>query len=560
MRLGFGTRALALTTVGAFAVASCGGGGTSSGGTAQASPDKQILRVNVDTEPGTLDPVQQQWVYEANVGRNMYEALLRPKGDLSDVEPAAAASYSISSDGLTWTFKLRSDGKFSDGTPVTASDFVFSYKRIFDPTLATSYEPYFEQIAGTSTYSSIDAKNPAAVKAYLDGIGVSALDASTFVIKITSPAPWFKWVVSLWLAGPIKKADVDAVGSANFGAVTAESAAKMHGNGPFMISEVVPKDHITITPNKQYRKQPILQKVIFYYFTDGNVEFAKFQNGELDITRGVPSPDVPVVLADPKLSQQVLRGPTLLNWWIDFNVNKAPLNNVNVRLALAKSIDRDSYITNIRKGIGTAMTTFIPKGERGYEPSDIQKFDCPAAKALIAKAKTEGVTDAQLNSLHYEYAASSARKPGSEFLQQQWQTCLGINVTVDAVESQTHSRNLHNQNYSIGGIQGWQADYPDGQDWFSIFFTGGGNNFPGWSNKQYDELAHKGDNAPNQADRDAAYSQAQKLLLQEAPVMFLYQDEKFLLISSKVKGWTRTALDDDWVGDVATPLTMYIAA
>ena len=557
MHLGVSIRALALATAGVFAAVACGP--TTTTGNNQAPPDKQVLRVNIDTEPGTLDPTQQQWVYEAAVGRNVFEALTRPKGDLSDVEGAAASSWTISSDGLTWTFKIRSGEKYSDGTPVTASDFVTSYKRILDPTVAASYESFFEIIAGASGYAGVDAKNAAAVKTFVDGLGVSAPDANTFVIKLDHAAPWFKWVTSLWLAAPIKKSEVDAAG-ANFGAVTPDAAAKIHGNGAFVISELVPKDHITLSPNKQYRTQAVLQKVQLLYYTDANVEFAKFQNGELDITRGVPSPDVPTVLGDPKLSKQVLRGPTLLNWWVDFNTTKAPLNNTDLRLALSKSIDRDSYIKNVRKGIGTPSTYFIPNGERGYEPSDTQKFDCTAAKASLAKAKSAGVTDAQLATLHYMYSASSARKVTAEFFQQQWQTCLGINVTVDAVESKTYARNLRTHNYSIGGVSGWQADYPDGQDWFDIFVTGSGNQFSGWSNKQYDDLVQKGDNAPKQADRDTAYSAAQKLLEQEAPVMFLYQDEKFLLIASKVKGYTKTALDDDWIGDVATPTSMYIAA
>ena len=556
MHLGVSIRALALATV--FVVAACGGnqGGT---GANPASPDKQILRVNVDTEPGTLDIVQQQWVYEADVGRNIYEALTRPKSDLSDVEPAAAKSWSVSSDGLTWTFKLRTDEKFSDGTAVTASDFVFAYKRIFDPTVAATYESYFEIIAGGSQYSSVDPKNATAVKAFLDGLGLSAPDAQTFQIKLSNPAPWFKWVTSLWLASPIKKADVDAAGSANYGAVTADAVSKIHGNGAFVISEVVPKDHITLVPSKNYRTQPKLQKVIFYYITDGNVEYAKFQNGELDITRGVPSPDVPTVLADPKLSKEVLRGPTLLNWWIDYNTTRAPLNNADLRLALSKSIDRDSYIKNVRKGIGIPATYFIPNGERGYAQSDIQKYDCSAAKQLLAKAKAAGVTDAQLNGLHYEYSASSARKSTAEFLQQQWQQCLGVNVTVDAVESKTHSRHFRTLDYWIGGVSGWNADYPDPQDWFDIFLTGSGNQFSGWTNKDYDGLVNKGDNAPNQADRDKAYGDAQKLLETQAPVMFFYQEQKFLLINSKVKGWNYSALDDDWIGDVGTALTMYIS-
>jgi len=413
MHRGVSIRSLALATAGVFAAVACGG--TATTGNNEAPPDKQVLRVNVDTEPGTLDPTQQQWVYEANVGRNMFEALTIPKGDLSDVQGGAASSWTVSSDGLTWTFKIRSGEKYSDGTPVVAGDFVRSYKRILDPTVAAPYESFFEIIAGGSGYASVDAKNASAVKTFLDGIGVSATDAQTFVIKLDHTAPWFKWVTSLWLAAPIKQADVDAGGS-TFGAVTSDAVGKIHGNGAYKLSEIVPKDHITIVPNPQYRTQPKLQKVIFYYITDGNVEFAKFQNGEIDITRGVPNPDVPTVLGDPKLSKQVLRSPTLLNWWLDFNTTRVPLNNADVRLALAKSIDRDSYIKNVRKGIGTPSTYFIPKGQRGYEASDVQKFDCTAAKASLAKAKAAGVTDAQLNSMHYEYAASSARKPTAEFL------------------------------------------------------------------------------------------------------------------------------------------------
>jgi oligopeptide transport system substrate-binding protein len=540
----------------AFAAVACGG--QSPTGENPAPPDKQILRVNIDTEPGTLDPVQQQWVYEADVGRNIYEALTTPKPDLSDVQGAAAESWKVSDDGLTWTFKIRSGEKYSDGNPVVAGDFVRSYKRLFDPRVAAAYESYFEIIAGASKYADVDPKNTNAVNAFLDQIGVSAPDDTTFVIKLDHAAPWFKWVTSLWLAAPIQKSDLDAGGS-TFGAVTSDAVGKVHGNGAFMLKEIVPKDHITIVPNPKYRTQAKLQQVIFYYFTDANVEFAKFKNGELDITRSVPNPDVPTVLNDPTLKKQLLRGPALLTWWINFNTAKAPLNNADVRLALAKSIDRDSYIKNVRRGIGIPATYFIPKGQREHADSDTQKYDCNAAKQLIAKAKSAGVTDAQLNSLHYEYAASSARKPTAEFLQQQWQDCLGIKITVDAVESQTHSRNYRTGNYMIGGVSGWQADYPDGQDWFDIFLTGGRNQFAFWSNSQYDQLVKAADIAPNQSDRDSKYGDAQKILQQEAPVMFLFQEEKFLLIASKVKGWKQTPLDDDWIGDVATPTTMFIA-
>src|SRR5712692_290845 len=397
MQVGFRGRALALASAGLFVAAACGGNNNTGGGATPASPDKQILNVNIDTEPSTLDPTQQQWVYEFDAGNAMYEALTRPKPDDSDVVGAAAESWTISSDGLTWTFKLRADGKYSDGHPVVAGDFVASYKR------------------------------------FLDGIGVSAPDAHTFVIKLQHAAPYFKWVTSLWLASPIEASDLSAGGS-SFGAVSADAPSKIHGNGSFQLSEVLPKDHITLTPNKYYRTQPKLQKVNLYEITDANVEFAKFQNGELDITRAVPPADVAVVNGDPKLSKEVVKGPSLLTWWIDYNTTKAPFNNADLRLAFAKSIDRVSYVHNILKDVGTPINSMIPKGMAEYEASTTQGFDCTAAKALLAKAKTEGVTDAQLANVHYEYRNSPTRKTSSEFFQQQWSSCLGINVTLDAKE------------------------------------------------------------------------------------------------------------------------------
>jgi ABC-type oligopeptide transport system substrate-binding subunit len=542
------------------AAAACGGGTTGGGGT-PAPADKQILRVQTDTEPGTFDPTQQSWVYEANVGRTTFEALVRPKADLSDIEAAAASSWKISPDGLTWTFTLRPDGKYSDGTTVKAADFVYSYKRILDPSLAAPYaDPFYDGIiAGAQDYGNVDPKDASAVAKFIDGIGVSAPDDKTFAVKLQHPAPWFKWVASLWVAAPLKKSNVDAVGYKDFGAVTDKAPTQIIGNGPFKISEVVAKDHISLVPNPSYRVKPILQKVNLVLVSDSIAAYAKFQNGEIDMTRGVPPANVASVLSDPKLSKQYLRSPTLLVYWNWFNTKAKPLDNADLRLALAKSIDKDSYVKNILKGIGAATNGFIPKGMVGYEPSDIQKYDCPAAKALLAKAKAAGVTDQQLATIHYEYRNSATRKTSSEFFQAQWLSCLGINVILDAKESKAVSKDLAAGKFMISGVTGWNADYPDGQDWFDIMVTGSGNQYAGWSNKEFDALVTKGDTAATQSDRNAAYSAAQKILLKEAPFGTLFQNEKFLLISSKVKGYVHSLADDDWIGGASSATTMYIS-
>jgi oligopeptide transport system substrate-binding protein len=216
-------------------------------------------------------------------------------------------------------------------------------------------------------------------------------------------------------------------------------------------------------------------------------------------------------------------------------------------------------VHNIFKDVGVPFNQFIPNGMPSYEKIDTQAFDCSAAKASLAKAKTEGVTDAQLANLHYEYRNSPTRKTTSEFIQSQWQSCLGLNVILDAKESKSVSHDLGTLNYQISGLSGWQADYPDPQDWFDIFITGSGNQFSGWSNSQYDADVKKGDTTPKNSDRLAAYSDAQKVLTAQAPVTFLYQAENFYLLSNKVQGQVTTPLDDYWYGDVASATSMYIS-
>src|SRR5215831_18387579 len=193
MSIGARFRILSLMSLAAFAVSACGAGQSTSA--ALAPPDKQIYRANDVTEPNSYDPGQQTYSYEAAVARNVFEPLLKPKADLSDVEPAAAQSYSVSTDGLTYTFHLQPAAKWSDGQPVTAADFVYGWQRLLNPALAAGYvDPFFDNtVAGGQNYGSVDATSASAIDAYLQNLGLSAPDPHTFVVKLQHPAPYFKW-------------------------------------------------------------------------------------------------------------------------------------------------------------------------------------------------------------------------------------------------------------------------------------------------------------------------------------------------------------------------------
>src|SRR6266568_6749086 len=178
-----GFRTIALAAAGVFVVSACGS--SSNTGTALAPADKQILRVNDVTEPNSYDPGQETYTYEAAVGRNVFQPLLTPKSDLSDVQPAAAKSYDVSSDGLTYTFHLQPNAKWSDGKPVTGADFVYGYQHLLNPALAAGYvDPYFDSvIAGATHWGDFSSKSSVKdIDGFVSGLGLSAPDPSTFVI------------------------------------------------------------------------------------------------------------------------------------------------------------------------------------------------------------------------------------------------------------------------------------------------------------------------------------------------------------------------------------------
>jgi len=551
MRLGNGIRAVALASAGLFVVAACGGStGTPSANMAPA--DKQILRANDGVEPNSYDPTQQTYTYEAAVGRNTFEALLKSKTDLSDVQGAAAKSYDVSSDGLTYTFHLQPNGKWSDGKPVTASDWVYGYQHFLNPALAAGYvDPFFDgTIAGAQGYGSVDVTSASAIDSFLSGLGLSAPDANTFVIKLQHPAAYFKWVVTLWVAVPLRKDVVESAAGGSFASTDttkpetwANNANTIIGNGPFKISEIVSKDHTTLVPNTNYwGGAPKLQQLIYYYIADGNTAYSKYQTGALDII-GVPVADVTVVRGDATLTKQAHLFPTLTTFWMDYNTKKAPFDNPDVRMAFSKAIDRQKLTVDVLHDTDKAYQSFIPQGMAGADTSDnAQSFDPAAAKALLAKAN---VTAATLNQFKLLTRNSTANKTINQFIVDQWNTNLGLNIQLDVIDSKTVTSRIRKGNFDIYGPDGWGADYPDQQDWFDIFFSAscGGLNFGCPTLSGYDALVKKADSELDQTQRNKDYLTAQKMLIDQAAVGFIYQQYEYDLVAPYVN-YTHTAFDD----------------
>jgi oligopeptide transport system substrate-binding protein len=543
-------RALSLATVGFFVASACGPGGTTSENL--ASPDKQVLNVNDGTEPNSYDPTQQTYSYEAGIGREVFETLLKSNKEGTDVQAAAAQSYDVSADGLTYTFHLRSNAKWSDGQPVKAADWVYGFQHLLNPALAAGYASFFTgTIKGADGYGSVDVANAGAIDSFLNGLGLKAVDDNTFQITLQAPAAYFKWEATLWFAPPIRKDIVEKAAGGSFASsdttkplMWAQKAETIIGQGPFKISEIVSKDHVTLVPNSNYWGGPAhLQKITEWFISDANTLFAKYQTGDLDMIT-VPGANVDLVRNDPKLSGEAKVYPKLTTFWMTFNSRRTPFDKADVRMAFAKSIDRDKLNKQVQHDIQQSIMSFIPKGMAGYDPSNkAQAFDPAAAKALLQKA---GVTAAQLNKFKLLTRDTTRNKTLNGFIVDQWNTNLGLNIQLEVLDSKTVTSRIRKGDYDIYGPDGWGADYPDQQDWFDIFFKNacGSLNWGCVDLPGYDDLVTQADRELDQNKRNAAYKQAQDMLINQAAVAFIFQDYEYNLIKPYVGGLTITASDD----------------
>jgi oligopeptide transport system substrate-binding protein len=503
---------------------------------------EQTLRVQLEDQPGTLDPGQTQYPYETAVLRAISEPLVKPAPDLSGVLPAAAQTYDIANGGTVYVFHLRTNAGYSDGIPVKAQDFVYAWQRLVDPRLASPEETFFAgAILNGDKVSGMDPQRDAAqLDVALGTLGLKALDDYTFQVTLSQPDPAFIWLAAMPAAAPVRQ---DAVKKS--GDKWSASADTLVTNGPFKVSEMVRNDHITVVRNLNYwGAKPILTTINFVVINDGALALSKYKNGELDVISVQPA-QAAVVAADKSLKQNLIRTPDLTVFWIMFRVNASPTYNAKLRLAIAQAIDRDAFVAEIFQGQGIPATTFIPKGMHGYAPTiTAQKFDVAQARASLAAS---GLTVAQLSTLKFSYdQASDFGKTTAKFVHDQLKAHLGIEIMLQGLDANTLGAHLETGDFQIAGPRGWSADYPDPADWYDMFTTGA-NNVAFYQNQQYDNFVRAARTDMQPARRDQEYLQAQQMVVDDAPVAFIAQTVSWNLVPQYVRGITTSPVEE-WPG------------
>lgn len=499
---------------------------------------EQVLNVNIGPEPKTIDPQLNTGSVGSIVINNLFEGLLRRDKE-GKLNPAMAASYEISSDKLQYTFKLKDDVKWSDGKPVKAQDFVYSWTRALDPKVGSQYSFLFLYLKNGRAFFDGKGKK--------EDVGVKALDDKTLQVTLESPTPFFLGLTAFPSYMPVRK---DIVEQKPEG--WAKDPSLTVSNGPFILKEWKTGDRIVLEPNTNYWNAGTvrLKRINMLEINDASTALTAYENGELDINGIVPSAEIPRLRnEDPNFT--VL--PSLATYYYEFNVTKPPLDNVLVRKALSLSINRKDITEKVLKNGQVPAAGFVPPGIEDSQGRDFQKTagdygisptgNIEEAKKYLADA---GYPDGKgFPELTILYNTSESHKAIAEAIQEMWKKNLNINVKLTNQEWKVFLSTKNEGNFEIGRA-GWIGDYIDPATFLEVTASFSGNNDTQWdwkkhpkvaaSNKQYDDFLEKA-KMTSGVERDTALYNAEKLLMKEAVIMPIYYYTGLSLIRKKVKNW-----------------------
>ena len=505
-------------------------------------PKEQIFRMNLASEPPTLDPGQSKDNNSNTIINAIFEGLTR-KGANGEEQPGVAEKWEISKDGLKYVFTLRKDAKWSNGDPVTAKDFEFAWKRVLDPktTPAPPYAYQLYYIKNAEAYNMGEIKDA-------NEVGVKAKDDHTLEVTLENPTPYFLSLMSFQSFYPIHQ-------SAKDNDKWATKAETLIGNGPFKIASMTKGQKIELAKNDQYwDNQSIkLQKVVMSIVNSSATELSSYRNSELDYA-GHPVGNIPTdqLTAVKKEMQDELKikGISSTYFYI-FNTTQEPFDNVNIRKAFAMAIDRQAIVDKITQGGQTPAFGFVPPGIKGQkdeyrkEVADnyFQENLDEAKKLLEQGMKEKGYTT--LPEVTLIHNSDDNHKKIALAIADMWKNNLGVSVKVQNQEWGVFLKNRSNLDYQVAR-SGWGADYNDPMTYIDMWTSNSGNNDTGFKNEEYDKLVEEAYATDDNAKRMELMSKAEKILVQDNQiVMPIY----YYSSVSLVKPWMKN-INIDFKGDL----------
>lgn len=494
---------------------------------------KQILHKGNQTEPEDLDPHIVTGLPEIRILMALFEGLVAMDPVDLHPTPGIAQNWEISEDGRTYVFNLREDAKWSNGEPLTAEDFIFSFKRILSPSLGAPYAYFLHGIKGGEAYNKGQISD-------FNQVGVKALDKHKLSIELNEPIPYFLSLLTHVAFYPVHKGTLEESGPVNERGTGWARPEKMVSNGPFALKKWSIGDSVGVEKNPHYwdAQNVKLNKIYFYPIEDPNTEESAFRTGQIHITETLPITKIKQYRdrKDPHLRL----APFFMTYGFIFNTTIPPFNDVKVRKALSLALDRNSIVENVtRKGEFPAFS-YVPPNSGGYQSSSQISEDVKEARALLAEAGFPDGKGFPVATLLYN--TSENHRSVAEALQYMWSKNLGVNIELINQEWKVYLQARAGNTYNLIRF-GWVGDYLDPSAFLEVFTQDSGNNYSKWTNKNYDELLSNASATLDKNERFRLYNKAETILLDELPVLPLFFYNTSYLVHESVRNWHPNILD-----------------
>lgn len=459
------------------------------------TPGSKVLRVRAFGDPQTLDWNRAHTWMDGLLIYNLMEGLVSIDSKLQPA-PALASRWQVSPDNKTYTFHLRKDAKWSDGVALKANDFITSWRRLLSPDTKARYASTLFDIENAEAFNKGDLKD-------FNQVGVKALDDHTLQVKLRAPISYWYWMTTMYSTFPLRQ---DLLTK---NPTTWDRAGTMVSIGPFTLSSYELGRSIVLSKNPHYYgKRGNIDQIRLGLVNDDATALKLYEVDQLDFLPKLP----PLERKRLKSHADFKAWPELRTIHLRLNSAGGPMANVNVRRAVAMAIDRKK-LTKIFEGEFQPATSFVPPGLLGYGKQGGVPFNPERAKAML---KNAGLDPSKLPPLDLLTVAFDDLVILAQFVQDELKRNLGLTVRIHILEPKRYySPLLTHSDYAMQ-INLWSADFPDPDNFYSIFLSNSGLNRYGWKNSQYDDLVLKGRTTSDRKGREKTYTAAQKILLEDS--------------------------------------------
>jgi len=487
---------------------------------------EKVLTLRLLSEPQTLDWNRANTTVETHVLVNLMEGLLGLDEKLQ-VVPALAKSWKVSPDGKVYTFVLRQDVKWSDGVGLKAQDFVFSWKRLLTPATASPNAYFLFDIEGAEAYQSGNIQD-------FNQVGIQALDDYTLRVKLKHPVAYWAYLPTYWATFPLRQDLVEKHGD------KWSMPKHMVTLGPYRLESHEHDAKIVLTANPNYfGKKGNVDKVVARIVADDTTALKLYETGELDFLSEIPSLELPRLKGRSDLKEF----PYLKTGYFGFVTSRFPSSSQKFRQAVAMALDK-SKLPELLLGHQKPASSLVPPPLLASKLPGVP-FDPVRARALLKESGIDFKKPIQI-----DFLLSNTEKSLTigQWMQGELKKNLGIQVTLQPFDNKTFRSNLKLFQTS-GFILVWGADYPDPDNFVSIFLSNSGNNNPNWKNKHYDEMVLEARSLQDTKEREKLYLEIQNFLISDQAVIIpLYYEPNLALVRNRVKKLNLNPLNYLYVG------------